>query len=57
MAQILERYVLHCTHRVFSIGTGLVPNEGSNGGDGEEGGGLVPRTKIHGVPWHRGRFC
>lgn len=31
MAQILERYVLYCAHRVFSIGTGLVPTRGRRG--------------------------
>lgn len=50
MAQILERYVLYCVQRVFSIGTGLVRTRGQKGGG--EGGEVVyyRARKIHGVP-------
>lgn len=37
MAQILERYVLHCVQRIFSIGTGLVRmRDRKRGGEGGE---------------------
>lgn len=47
MAQILERYVLHCACPVFSIGMGVGPNEGSKGereGGREERAEVVSRT-------------